>query len=628
MMDFFSNSFSGESNSQPVYSDADAYSGKNQILETPSYLDTFKSENFKNASVEERMNAFQALEHDMAKQQGRKERQIVFEDMQPDDCGYYTSKDDKIHLNSAYISDEGAMNNLQYDGMDTVIHEGRHATQADCINGYCDPPDDKLSRNMEGMWDCEVPGVYTEGKKTGNYRLLPNEYDAFNYANDVMSGDMSKHFNDDPAYNDYVAAQRKSNEVAVNDAYNSRAAQYLLQEDHSNYNDALNNINTVAQFQSLEEAYQNPQYYQNAQQRLDDATNTLREHSNPETLGNEYAHETAEKYRSMGFDVPTPSDAQKATQNRPNGAEVKPVVKEESNLESNNQNKESNEIKKNEGENEEKPSEESEAKTEESQENESPESIESSGNSEQNSENSENAENAENSEENGAKPEQEQSAKENSQTDEPSEQAGEKAEQDNGEENAQSNSEEQENGAKPEQEQSAKENSQTDEPSEQAGEKAEQDNSEESAQNNSEEQENGTKPEESQENQSPENADSPENSEQNSEKPENAENAENSEENGAKPDNAEQNSEKSENAEENGAKPEQDNSSENGSETENSQGANDSSNAAQSSSGEQSGNYDQDKDQGEESSPPPAQSETNDTAPSGPSNDNSMDMGE
>lgn len=234
MMGFFSNLFSGKSSSQPVYSDADAYSGKNQILETPSYLDTFKSENFKNASVEERMNAFQALEHDMAQQQGRKERQIVFEDMKPNECGYYTSEDDKIHLNSAYISDEGAINNLQYDGMDTVIHEGRHATQADCINGYCDPPDDKLSRNMEGMRDCEVTGVYSEGSDTGNYRLLPNEYDAFSYANDVMSGDMSKHFNDDPAYSDYVAAQRKGNEEAVNDAYNSRAAQYLLQEDRSN----------------------------------------------------------------------------------------------------------------------------------------------------------------------------------------------------------------------------------------------------------------------------------------------------------------------------------------------------------------------------------------------------------
>ncbi|MCI6244716.1 MAG: hypothetical protein MR619_02300 [Eubacterium sp.] len=601
-MDFFSNSFSGKSSSQPVYSDADAYSGRNQILETPSYLDTFKSENYKNASAEERMYAFQALEHDMAQKQGRKERQIVFKEMEPDLCGYYTDEDDCIYLNSAYISDEGAMNNLQYDGMDTVIHEGRHATQADCINGYCDPPDDKLSRNMEGIRNCNVPGVYTEGKKTGNYRLLPNEYDAFNYANDVMSGDMSKHFNDDPAYNDYVASQRKSNEEAVNDAYNSRAAQYLLQEDRSNYNDALNNINTVAQFQTLEEAYQNPQYYQNAQQRLDDATNTLREHSNPETLGNEYANETAEKYRSMGADVLPPSDAQRETQNRPDGAKVEPI-NEEPKLESDNQNKESNEIEKNEGENEEKPSEESESKLEEPQGNQIPENADSPENSMQKSENPENAQSTENSEENGAKPEQEESAKENSQTNESIEQSDKETEQDKSEENAQNDFREQENGAKPE---------------------------------------------EPQENQIPENADGPENSVQKSENPENAESAENSEENGAKPEQKEQEQESPESEQngekpakenggeaptkdssaENGAKPNQDNSFENGTKTENSQGANDSSNAAQPLSDEQSGNHDQDKDQGEENSPPPAQSEDNETSPSGPSNDNSMDMGE
>ena len=149
--DFFSDESSTEMNTPqqdtPVLQD-----------DPTGFLDTFQKDNWNNASYQERMDAYQSLEHYMAEREGRAERQIVFGNMDkesPGAVGYYTSADDRLHMDTGYLTG----NRNPYDGMDTVIHEGRHAYQADAMNGYVSP-DERLAPHMQGLKDNEAPTVY------------------------------------------------------------------------------------------------------------------------------------------------------------------------------------------------------------------------------------------------------------------------------------------------------------------------------------------------------------------------------------------------------------------------------------------------------------------------------------
>ena len=211
-MGFFSNLFGRNNEANVVEAEDIAPSHKNQILSTPDtsydFLDAFNKDNWSNASYQERMDAYQALEHHMAKEQGRAERQIVFEDFSktnpdsPGAVGYYTGYDDKLHMDTGYLN--GTKN--PYDGMDTVIHEGRHAYQNDCINGFAEP-DSKMAPNLHGIKENDIYGNYHD---SGNdYFLQPLEYDAHTYASDTMSNpEFQEHFKNDENYDKYCQAQK------------------------------------------------------------------------------------------------------------------------------------------------------------------------------------------------------------------------------------------------------------------------------------------------------------------------------------------------------------------------------------------------------------------------------------
>ncbi len=149
LFDFFSGKNKKESAKENV---VDEKAPVNQILAQPddpftAHKDVFKSENFKNASVQERMDAYQALENKLAQDEGRTPRKLVFDSEITDGmgfneygpekyCGYYSSYDDKIHINPYYISDACANNGEQFDGMNTVAHEGRHAYHYDASQNF------------------------------------------------------------------------------------------------------------------------------------------------------------------------------------------------------------------------------------------------------------------------------------------------------------------------------------------------------------------------------------------------------------------------------------------------------------------------------------------------------------
>lgn len=222
----------------------------NQILSQPfadpfdAYKDVFKSDNFKNASIQERMDAYQALENKMAAEQGRTPRSVVFDNESSMDfdeygpkdyCGCYSPNNDCIHLNPYYISDACAERGEQFDGMNTVVHEGRHAYHYDAMFGYINQPDKKYLLNKDAIEKSYNENVYgqaaAKSELTGldNYNNIPCEQDTSSYANQVMQSDYFKSlYGQDDAYRNYVASENFAQQARENWAYQDEAAQNLL----------------------------------------------------------------------------------------------------------------------------------------------------------------------------------------------------------------------------------------------------------------------------------------------------------------------------------------------------------------------------------------------------------------
>ena len=94
----------------------------------------------------EKKAALQAIEHHIALFEGRDERFVMVENMDDGYCGYY-DHDDRNHLHLSPLAmrdpDEAIM---------TVLHEGRHAFQHDCIDknaGFPQPIIDQLRDGFE-----------------------------------------------------------------------------------------------------------------------------------------------------------------------------------------------------------------------------------------------------------------------------------------------------------------------------------------------------------------------------------------------------------------------------------------------------------------------------------------------
>ena len=248
--DFFGGLFSGrsESDSVPVSEFSQNapvdYTPRNQILqEPPSYSRVFASEeNFMAASRADRMQAYQDLENDMAAKQGRAPRQVVFENLDPDICGQYQYNDGKIHMQKSYLDKP----NNRFDGMDTVIHEGRHAYQHDCMTGLA-KPDTKMQENLEGMRISNLPGVYSASTKTNeDYHSNPEEYDAHSYAAEQMNDMKSSLFSGNQDYGNFCDIN--------NDRLNSRYNKIMQKQapEYGNGNPSFSdicydNVNDTAQ---------------------------------------------------------------------------------------------------------------------------------------------------------------------------------------------------------------------------------------------------------------------------------------------------------------------------------------------------------------------------------------------
>lgn len=162
------------------------------------YMDDFQTEKWDRLSAKERLNHLQSLENDMAAEQGRKARKVT--PKQCDCCGSYDWENpNKLYINQSYL--ESRVPGEQYDAMDTVIHEGRHAYQHDCIEGKIKNPPE--SQDTISTWSKNRPDEIYNTDDFSRYRFQPIEADANDYANDKMASYKDK-FDKDFNYKSYM----------------------------------------------------------------------------------------------------------------------------------------------------------------------------------------------------------------------------------------------------------------------------------------------------------------------------------------------------------------------------------------------------------------------------------------
>ncbi len=136
----------------------------------------FKENKWKRMSPQKRLKAFQKLENIQAKVLGRPACKVVPKQWEEQGLnGQFLSKTKQIELNTKFMT----ANNLQFMGMATLFHEGRHAYQYNlCYGGK------KVRRFSKAYkWKQNFQGyVGSEEDKYSFYSMQPIERDANKYA--------------------------------------------------------------------------------------------------------------------------------------------------------------------------------------------------------------------------------------------------------------------------------------------------------------------------------------------------------------------------------------------------------------------------------------------------------------
>lgn len=133
-------------------------------------------------TYDQRLDFYQKLENTMAASQNRPARIVTPENMPKKNiAGYYSAYDpSKIAINKRLIMQD----DRRYDNCDTIIHEGRHAFQDDCIVGRANIGNiddvNKIGDWRRNFDQYQEPNGMNSDVK---YRFQPVEKDAYEYAN-------------------------------------------------------------------------------------------------------------------------------------------------------------------------------------------------------------------------------------------------------------------------------------------------------------------------------------------------------------------------------------------------------------------------------------------------------------
>lgn len=160
-------------------------------------MEDFQTNKWGWLSGNEKLSRLQSLENSMAAEQGRLPREVTT--YHGEGCGYYDRNDPgKLYINEDYIY--STTPGEQYDAMNTVIHEGRHAYQHDCIDGRISHNE---SEDTLSMWNKNNEIYNVPDDNFSRYRFQPIEVDANDYADSKMEA-FNDFYGKDANYRNYI----------------------------------------------------------------------------------------------------------------------------------------------------------------------------------------------------------------------------------------------------------------------------------------------------------------------------------------------------------------------------------------------------------------------------------------
>lgn len=277
-----------------------------------SYKDIFKTENFKNASIKEKMDAYQALENKMAQEQGRAPRTVVFdgsgnfpfnENGPIKNYAAYSNDTGCIYMNPYYLSDYCAKNGHQFDGINSIIHEGRHAYQYDSAFGYSDKISNDYLARQNAINNSLREDVYNTGSEinnitgTDNYTALACERDAFKYANDTMKDSYFQNiYGNDENFVKQVDADNAYLNHMDNEMYRNEAINNVLSNNPDVLNHHMQNIASgMSANESLNQVFGGENEFEN---QIGAEIDRLKEDKSPEQKSEDYNNNLAEQSES------------------------------------------------------------------------------------------------------------------------------------------------------------------------------------------------------------------------------------------------------------------------------------------------------------------------------------------
>ncbi|MEJ8752075.1 hypothetical protein WKS98_05560 [Lagierella sp. ICN-221743] len=215
-------------------------------------FNSLSKQNWQNMTYDQRLDFYQRLENTMAASQNRPARLVAPVNMpQKNIAGYYSAADpSKIAINKSLIMQD----DRRYDNCDTIIHEGRHAFQDDCIVGraYIGNIDDvnKISDWQKNFDQYQEPNGMNSDVK---YRFQPVEIDAYEYANNEFDK-MSQNVKDMDLY-DYKHTRNMENNyyrLKAEQVYGKNYEEKIKNEINSSYEQKYrNNYNKDQDFDFL-----------------------------------------------------------------------------------------------------------------------------------------------------------------------------------------------------------------------------------------------------------------------------------------------------------------------------------------------------------------------------------------
>jgi hypothetical protein len=133
---------------------------------------------------EERLNALQVVEDQMADIQGRESVPVVEDhDLGPGVYGGYNENDQSIHINSDHMMGDMPVE----ENVDTIVHEGRHAYQDYAINNPGVVNDTEIVNQWSENWR-EENYIRPENADFEDYVNQPVEADAWGYSRRIVDG--------------------------------------------------------------------------------------------------------------------------------------------------------------------------------------------------------------------------------------------------------------------------------------------------------------------------------------------------------------------------------------------------------------------------------------------------------